>query len=189
MVSLAGPVAVAALVLAVGGVYKLRDPGPTASMFATLGLPASPVLVRFVGAVEIAAGATAFLVGGPVATGTVAVLFTAFTLITLRLVRLGDAAASCGCFGRLSSRPSLVHVGVDAVAAGVAAVGAVTGTPGFVELQPDLPGAGLAQLLLVAVGTWLVVVTLTVLPDTLAAARRGPRQPSVRTFEVSSELR
>jgi hypothetical protein len=189
MVSLAGPVAVAALVLAVGGFYKLRDPAPTATMFATLGLPSSPGLVRGVGVVEIAAGTATFLVGGPVATGGVAALFAGFTLITLRLVRLGDAAASCGCFGRLSSRPSFVHVGVDAAAAVVAAIGALTGTPGFLELRSDLPAAGVPQLLLVALGAWLVVVTLTVLPDTLAAARRGPRQPSVRPFEITSELR
>jgi hypothetical protein len=189
MIPLAGPVAVAALVLAVGGAYKLRDPGPTATMLATLGLPGSFGVVRLVGGVEVVAGLATFLAGGPVATGVVAALFLAFALITLRLVRLGDAAASCGCFGRLSSRPSPIHVGVDAIAALVAGAGAVTGTPGFVQLRPDLPAAGLPQLLLVAVGTWLVVVTLTVLPDTLAAARRGPRRRSVRAFELTTELR
>jgi hypothetical protein len=37
MLELAGPLAVAALVLTAGGLFKLRDPGPTRDMLRSIG--------------------------------------------------------------------------------------------------------------------------------------------------------
>lgn len=186
MLGFAGVFAVVAGVLAVGGVFKLVQPEPTRSMFAALGLPGSSLLARLSGLIELTVGLLAFLLGGWVLQVVVALGFVVFAATTLRLIQLGDAATSCGCFGRLSSRPTAIHVAVDVVAAAVAGFAAAVDAPGFLDARPDLPAAGIPYLLLVALGTWLVTATLTVLPDTLVAARRGPAAPTTRPFEVTS---
>lgn len=188
MSELQGPVAVVAVVLAVGGVFKLRDPAPTVAMLDSIGLPAPPVAVRAIGVVEVAVGVGATLLGGPILTGAVALLYAVFAAVTARLVRLGDRAAGCGCFGRLSSAAGPTHVVANALAATVALAGAATGTPGYLALRPDLVAAGVPQAALIALGAWLFMMVLTVLAGTLAAARRRPRVGTTREFEVTSTL-
>jgi len=188
MSALEGPVAVVAVVLAVGGGFKLRDPAPTAEMLRSVGVPLPAAGVRAIGVVEVTLGVGATLVGGTLLTGAVAVLYAVFAAVTARLVQLGDRAASCGCFGRLSSAAGPTHVAANVVAAAVAGAGALTATPGFVALRAELVAAGVPQAALIALGAWLFMVVLTVLPDTLAAARRRPRSASTRSFEVSGSL-
>jgi len=183
---LEGPFAIVAIVLAVGGLFKLRDPAPTGAMFSALGLPGSSSVVRLVGLAELTVGVAAFVVGGRLLAAAVAVLYLAFAVVTLVLLRRADESVSCGCFGRLSARPSAVHVATNVGAVAVALVGALGGVPGFVAARPDLPAAGVPQALAIAVGAWLLVAVLTVLPDVLDAVRRGPAPSTVRTFGVTS---
>lgn len=190
---LGGFLGVVAGILAVGGLAKLRDPEATVPMLQALGLPASPVLARLLGLVEVAVGVAAFLVGGRVLAVAVAVLFLVFTVAVLRL-RAGGDAVSCGCFGRSSAPPTLIHAVVDAVAAMAAMAAAVIDAPGFVSVRPDLPGVGVPQLLLTALAVWLGVAVLTVLPEALVAARRLPATEAqrnaraLRTFSLESPL-
>jgi hypothetical protein len=187
VLELAGPLAVAALVLTAGGLFKLRDPVPTRAMFSALGIRSQRLATVFavVGAcVEVTLGLATLFVGGRVLGALTALAFVAFALVAWRLVR-ASAATSCGCFGRLSSEPTLLHVGVNvAVAIGVAGA-AVADAPGFLEARQDLPGAGLVFGALALLGAWLVVATLTVLPDAMTAARRGPRRAPVNVFEIT----
>jgi hypothetical protein len=188
MLEFAGPLAVAALVLAAGGVFKLVDPAPTRGMYVAVGLPdraAIGALAVVSGLVEVALGAAAFLWGGRLLAAGTAVAFFVFTALTTRLVRTASSV-SCGCFGRQSGRATWVHVGVDAAVAGVAAAAAVVDAPGFLSARDELPAAGVPFLAFAALGTWLVIVALTVLPETLLAARRTPRSATVRTFELRS---
>ena len=180
-------------VLAIGGVAKLRDPEATVPMLRALGLPGSAVVARLLGLVELGVGVAAFLVGGRWLAVAVAVLFGAFALAVLRL-RAGGEAVSCGCFGRSSAPPTLVHAVVDLVAAAVAVAAAVVDAPGFLSMRPDLPAAGIPQLGLTALAVWLGVALLTVLPDALVAARRVPAAEAasnaraLRTFSLESPL-
>lgn len=187
-----GLLAVVAGVLLVGGVAKLRAPAATTPMLSALGLPARAVLARGLGAVEVAVGAGAFLVGGLWFAGATAALFAAFTVSVLRLRAL-DGAVSCGCFGASSAPPTLIHVVVDAVAATVAAIAAVTSADGFLTIRTDLPAGGVPYLLLVGVAVALVVAVFTALPDTLVAARRTPASSAggtrpTRLFSVEAPL-
>jgi hypothetical protein len=187
MLELAGPLAVTALVLAAGGGFKLRDPAPTRSMFLEVGVrssSAAAVLAVGSGLVELALGTATFLVGGRVLALLTAAAFAVFTLLAARLVRL-PTTASCGCFGRYSGDTTWLHVGVDAAVAAVALTAAVFDAPGFITARADLPGAGVAFIALAAIGAWLVIATMTVLPDALVAARRGPRPATVRSFEIT----
>jgi hypothetical protein len=123
----------------------------------------------------------------------VAVLFAAFTVAVLRL-RAGGGAVSCGCFGRSSAPPTLVHVAVDTVAVVVASVAVVVDAPGLVDLRESSPAAGVPLMGLTALAVWLTVAVLTVLPEALVAARRIPASDaerasrSLRTFTVESPL-
>jgi hypothetical protein len=185
--------AVVAGVLAVGGIAKLRAPHATVPMLQALGLPGSAGLARLLGAVEVVVGVSALLFGGWVPAALVAVLFVGFTISVMRL-RLGGDAVSCGCFGRSSAPPTLVHVAVDAGAALVAFVAAVVDAPGLLELRGDTPAAGVPLLLLTALAVWLTVAVLTVLPEALVAARRVPADEAarasraLRTFTVETPL-
>jgi hypothetical protein len=189
MLELAGPLAVAALVLAAGGAFKLRDPGPTSDMFAAVGLRgrgARRLLAVASGLVELALGIATLLVGGWLLALATASAFTVFALLALRMVRTGSTA-SCGCFGRHSGRTTGLHVAIDVAVAVVALGAGIADAPGFLDVRDELPGGGLVFAGLAALGAWLVVAALTVLPDALDAARRTPRVPSVRTFEIRGQ--
>lgn len=171
-------------VLAVGGIAKLRAPEATTPMLRALGLPARPWVARLLGVVELGIGTATFLLGGPVLAALTALVFAGFTVSILRLRSSTDGAVSCGCFGRASAPPSAVHVVVDGVAALVAAAAAMTEAPGFVDMRPDLPAAGVVYLLVVTVAIGLTVALLTALPEALTAARRLPASEANRTRPV-----
>lgn len=185
MLELAGPLAVAALVLAAGGVFKLRDPEPTRTMWRAFGVPRGPALVLAVGAglAEVALGSATFLLGGRLLGAATAVVFAAFAVLAEQLRRRPEAT-SCGCFGRHSGATTSVHVVVDVVIALSAGAAAVVNAPGFLDARPDLPGAGVAFAGFAALGAWFVIATMTVLPEALTAGKRTPRTATVRTFEL-----
>jgi hypothetical protein len=184
VLALAGPLAVASAVLAVGGVFKLRDPGSALGALRALRLPARRWAVRALGVAEVTVGVIAFLVGGPVAAAMLAGFYLLFTGVALRLVGASAGGTTCGCFGNQSSDTTVVHVVVNLAITLVVAAAAVLAAPGFLAARPDLVAGGAPYLLLVALGTWSVVVALTVLPDTLSAARRVPATRSVKTFAL-----
>ncbi|MGH3664830.1 MAG: hypothetical protein ACRDU8_01845, partial [Egibacteraceae bacterium] len=62
---LAGPYWAAALLLAVAGAPKILRPHPTVRALRALWLPATPPLVRVLGAVEVGVGLAAVVLGGP----------------------------------------------------------------------------------------------------------------------------
>jgi hypothetical protein len=181
---LLGPFAIVAVVLVVGGVFKLRDPAPSHEMLRSLSLPPSDLLARLVGAGEVVLGVGALLVGGPVLGAATALVFTAFAVVNHRLLRSGGAV-SCGCFGKRSSPPSMVHVVANAGAAIVSVAAASTATEGLWFARHADVLELVLLLAVVAAGSFLLVTIMTVLPDTLDAARRGPRPPAVPTFGIT----
>ena len=132
--------------LAAGGVSKARQPVPTVRSLRALGLPAPATAVRSLAVVEVLLGAVLVGWAGRWPCAAAAVLFAGFTAISVRLVRLGPGAGSCGCFGERSSRPSWWHVGVDAAATVVLGAGAVTATTGVASHWHELPGQGYVYL-------------------------------------------
>jgi hypothetical protein len=186
MLELAGPLAVAALVLAAGGAFKLRDPVPTRAMWEALGVDgprAQWLLTVISGLVELALGLATFVVGGRALGFATAGAFTIFAVLAAQLTQL--PAVSCGCFGKHSGRTTRLHVVIDAVIAVVAFGAALVDAPGFVGARADLPGAGIAFVGLALLGAWFVVAALTVLPEALAAAQRGSRTPAARSFHIT----
>lgn len=173
---LAGPFAIAAVLLAIGGAAKAVRPRDTAQALTAVGmrfprwLPGR-VVVRLGGAVEAVIGVAALLVGGPVLCGLVAasyVLFAAFVVVALRT---GAPISSCGCFGKVDTPPSVVHVVLDLAFAGIAAAAAFTGDVALPDVLGDQPLAGVPFLMLLAIGCGLVFLAFSSLPKTMAAVR------------------
>jgi len=173
---LAGPFAIAAVLLAVGGAAKAVRPRDTAQALTAVGirfprfLPGR-VVVRVGGAVEAVIGAAALVVGGPVLCALVAVSYFAFAGFVLVALRTGAPISSCGCFGKIDTPPSIVHVVLDLAFAGVAAAAAVVGDVALPDVLGDQPLLGIPFLMLLVIGCSLVFLAFTSLPKTMAVVR------------------
>ena len=161
----AGPFLIAALLLAAAGAAKLVDPTNTVGALRRMGVPAPAPLVRFGGALETGLAVAAVVTGAPALAVLVAasyLLFTAFVLIALGR---GLPIGSCGCFGKVDTPPSSLHVVVN-LGAVVAALGVARGdSTGIGSALAGQPLAGIPFLLLVAVGGYAAYTALTVVPQ------------------------
>ena len=105
------PLITAAVLLAVSGVMKLRDPSVAAVALAELGVPAAQPLVLSGAAVELVVAA--LLLAWPAAGGpAAATLYVGFAILVGLQLRKG-ARRSCGCFGSTEAPPSRAHVAVS----------------------------------------------------------------------------
>lgn len=172
MNALAGPIAIAALLLVAGGVAKARKPADTARALQAVGIRANLRLVRIGAVLEIVVGLGALFVGGPVFVALVAVSYLAFTVFVVQALRAGTPISSCGCFGKVDTPPSRVHVVIDGAVTVAAAAVAVVGTDvSLPAILPDQPLLGIPFVMLVVIGAGLVFLAFTSLPRTLSAVR------------------
>jgi hypothetical protein len=173
---LAGPFAIAAVLLAVGGALKAVRPRDTAQALVAVGMRFPRFLgaraaVRIGGAVEAVVGLGALLTGGPVFAVLLALSYLGFAAFVAVALRRGAPISSCGCFGKVDTPPSAVHVVLDLVAAVVAATAAVVGDVALPDVIRDQPLLGLPFLMLLVIGCSLVFLAFTSLPKTMASVR------------------
>jgi hypothetical protein len=168
---LAGPFVVAAALLGLGGALKAVRPSDTAHALSLTGLPASVTLVRIGAAAELVVAAVALTFGGTVPALLVAASFLAFLVFVLQALRSGTPISSCGCFGRVDTPPSLVHVGIIAAAVAVAVGYALDGAAPVADVLADQPLVGAPFVLLAGIALYLTFVALTALPKTLAETK------------------
>ncbi|HEY3671373.1 MAG TPA: MauE/DoxX family redox-associated membrane protein [Acidimicrobiia bacterium] len=173
---LAGPFAIAAVLLAVGGAAKAIRPRDTALALSAVGITFPRVLpgrvvVRIGGAVEVVIGVGALLVAGPVLCALVAVSYLAFAGFVMVALRTGAPISSCGCFGKVDTPPSIVHVVLDFAFAGVAGVAAFTGDVALPDVLDHQPLLGIPFVMLLVIGCSLVFLAFSSLPKTMAAVR------------------
>jgi hypothetical protein len=166
--ALAGPFAIVAALLALGGASKAVQPADTAGALRGLGLPHGAALVRVGGVAELVIGVGALVTGARPFAVLVAVSYAGFAGFVALALRRGAPIGSCGCFGRAETPPSRTHIVVDLAATLVAVAVAVDPVGGVTDVVADQPLLGLPFLLLVGVGVYLVYLTLTLLPRTLA---------------------
>jgi len=160
-----------ALLLLLAAAAKVVTPARSAVALRQARLPSTSGLIRILAGVEIAVVASVLLVGGPLPALALAGLHLGFAAFITRL-RATAAGASCGCFGSAEAPADRLHVGVNLVAAGVAAAAAASGPATLPGMLADQPGFGLPYLVLVAVASQALLLVLTALPDLLAADRR-----------------
>lgn len=172
MSALAGPLTIAALLIVGAGAAKARTPADTARALHAVGVGVSPRIVRIGAVAEIGIGVGALFVPSPAFVALVAASYAVFAVFVLTALRAGTAISSCGCFGKIDTPPSRVHIVVDGAFACAALAVAVSGVdvtlPTVIADQPML---GIPFLLLVAVGTGLAFLAFTSLPRTFALVR------------------
>ncbi len=176
---LIGPYLVASALLVLAGGAKAWRPDDTARALAPL-LPRSlralrraRILVRAGALAEAALGFTALVLPHPVTAALVAASYAGFAAVVALARRRGGALATCGCFGRPDTPPTMVHLLLDlalAAAAAVVAVAAPTSGTLFGLLERQ-PWGGLPLLAVSAVGLWLAFLALSAL-GALEGARR-----------------
>ncbi len=101
----------------------------------------------------------------------VAASYLAFAGFVLVALRTRAPISSCGCFGKVDTPPSVVHVVIDLAAAAVAIGAAIVGDVALPDVLGDQPLLGLPFLLLVVIGSSLVFLAFTSLPKTMAVVR------------------
>ncbi len=177
MSPLAGPFAIACVLLAGAGALKAAKPTDTANALRAVGLPFARrtrlVVVRAFGAAEVIIAVAALLTGNAVASALVALSYAGFAGFVVVALRRNAPIASCGCFGKVDTPPSAVHVVLDLLFAGVAAVAAFTGDVALPDVLRAQPLAGVPYLVLLATGVYLVFLAFTALPKTMAAVPEG----------------
>jgi Methylamine utilisation protein MauE len=173
---LAGPFTIAAALLAIGGALKAVRPRDTALALTAVGvrLPrflSTRLLVRIGGAVEVVIGVGAMATGGPVFAVLVAASYFAFAGFVVVALRSGKPISSCGCFGKVDTPPSPVHVVLDLAFGAVAVAAAVVGDVALPDVLADQPLHGLPFVVLLAISCYLVFLAFTALPKTMAVVR------------------
>jgi len=172
---LAGPFAIAAALLAIGGAAKAARPRDTAQALTAVGVRVRGVpmrvFVRVGGAVELVIGVGALVTGHAAFAALVAASYLLFAAFVVVALRSGSPISSCGCFGKVDTPPSTVHVVIDVVFAVVAAAAAIVGDVALPDVVADQPLLGVPFLFLVVIGLSLVYLAFTSLPKTMAAVR------------------
>jgi hypothetical protein len=170
---------IAAGLLCVAGVAKALRPDDTALAMAALSPGRPPLrLVRSVvraGALaEAALGAVAILFPRPAIAALVALSYLVFVAVVTYARWRGGPLATCGCFGRLDTPPTALHLVLNLVLAAAATAVAICGSPGSTLGQQLVhqPWAGFPLVFASAVGVWLSALALSALAA-LTAARRS----------------
>ncbi|MGH9186042.1 MAG: MauE/DoxX family redox-associated membrane protein [Acidimicrobiales bacterium] len=158
----------AAGLLVLSGGSKLWSPTATATALAALKVPGVGGTARLLGAGEIGVGGLALLVGGWIAGLAVATAYVGFAVVAL-VLRASADPVGCGCFGRASTPPTLLHAAVDLALAAAAAATLINPMQGVVRILGDQPLAGVPYVMLVVTAVALLHAVLTVLPETVAA--------------------
>lgn len=129
------------IVLVISGVLKLADPAPTITMLSELSPATRRLPVWLIGICELSLGVAAVVVGGRAIAVLVTATYMMFAAVSVVLLRHGDRAVPCGCFGLRSAPVSRVHILVNLGAALVAAFAAVTDVPMAFPGRFTAPGA------------------------------------------------
>jgi len=168
--ALAGPVVVAAALVALAGGMKVRQPAATAGALRALRLPSSFALVRVLGAGEVVVAVAAAATFARPLLVLLAATYLGFAAFVVAALDAEAPLQSCGCFGRADTPPSAVHLGLNLCAAGTLFAAALTGTPGLGTIVPDQPWSAVPFVPLIGVCTYLCVIVLTLLPMTLRSS-------------------
>jgi len=169
MTVLIGPFQVVVVLLLAGGALKAVRPDDTAGALRAFGVPVPMWGVRAAGVGEAGIASWALLSGNRVAAALVGISYAGFAAFVWSAERRSLPIASCGCFGRVDTPPSAVHLGVNLVGSAVAFGVALVGGASYTDVVAGQPLAGVPYTAMVLLGAWLAFVALTVLPRVLGA--------------------
>jgi hypothetical protein len=144
-------------------------------------LPGSPSLlpvrwlVRTGAVAEATLGLVAILFPRPLTAACVACSYLAFAVVVAVARRRDGPLATCGCFGRPDTPPTILHLAFNLVLAAAAFAVAATAPGGgtLAVVLSHMPWSGIPLLFVSAVGLWLSVLALSAL-----AALTSVRHPA-----------
>ncbi|KAA0234978.1 MAG: hypothetical protein JJLCMIEE_01278 [Acidimicrobiales bacterium] len=168
--AIAGAFDIIALVVALGGALKLVRPLPTEQALQSVGLPHRRGAALWLGATELVLGSAAFVFGGRVLALALGIAYTGFGVFVAVAMRQ-DGNSRCGCFGRADTPPTMIHLILNVVSAGVAVAAFTYPVPSLEVIISEQPAWGLPYLGFVLLGTYLVYIIDTALPEVLDAGR------------------
>jgi hypothetical protein len=160
--------------LVVSGSGKLSNPSPTAGALAAAGLPGEGHAVAYLAVAEIAAGVTGLTLGNGLGGIPVAMMYTGFTVFVVAALLEHWPIQSCGCFARIDTPPSWLHVGFDVAALGGALWHVATRAESTVETAVGMGGWGFAFAGAVLAGIVVAHRLVFVLPTRLH--KRSPQR-------------
>lgn len=184
---LVGLVGACALLLGAAGLMKVLAPDGTARAVLATDLPGATLLagrplIRILGMAELTVALLAVLVGNRLSALLLAVAYALLALVAWRLARHAPGQ-DCGCFGSSgtpggsgsgsdASPAGNWHIGVNAVATGIAIACAVAPQPALVDsaLRGGVAGAALAAG--TALLAWLGYLMMTALPELLTSTAK-----------------
>jgi hypothetical protein len=166
---LLAPFAVAAVVLCVAAVAKLRAPEQAAAALAATGLPDSVHLIRLFAVGEFALGAWGAVAPSRPIAIAMAALYAAFAAFTIVLSRRG---ASCGCFGVSEVSASPLQAAISAALSLVCVWVAIDAAHGVSWILDRPPLEALVLGLGIATAVFGTVVAYTELPAAWSAWSR-----------------
>jgi len=161
--ALTAPMAVAAVVLVIAGVAKLRAPAPAVAALRELGLPAAALPIRAFAAGEIALGGWALVAPTRFAAIALACCYAAFAVLALLLAR---RRAACGCFGEGDFPASRAQALLSAVLAVASAAAAVWPPHGLLDRPPS---QAVVLVIGIAAAAYATVLAYTQLPAAWSA--------------------
>lgn len=161
----------AAAVLVLSGIAKLRQPGALLQPLRQLRLPARPAFARAVGLAELSVGVAVLATSLPAVAAASAVVWAALLVAAVRL----RGGADCGCFGAASQPVGPAHLVVNAIFTVAAAVTVADPAPSLGAV-PDAGGVAIATyVLLLFAGAGAVSAILTAPAATSPTSRRRAR--------------
>ena len=160
---LTAPVAVAALVLVVAGIAKLRAPAPAVGALRQLGLPGGQPWVRVFASFEIALGGWALASPGGASAIAMACCYAVFAAVA---ILLAGRRAACGCFGEADFPASRLQAFISALLAAACAAAAAWPVHGVLD-RPA--GQALVLVIGIAASGYATVLAYTLLPAAWSA--------------------
>jgi uncharacterized membrane protein YphA (DoxX/SURF4 family) len=164
---LSGPFLAISVLLAIAGWMKLYRPGFTAGAIRAVGIPASDVIVRVLGAAELGVGIWAAMTGARAAAATVGMFYLGFTVFVVLALRNDSPISSCGCFGSEDTPPNIGHVLLDVSAATVAFWAALSPPGPWVGMIGEPMSAIVPFLLFTGATVYLLYAIVNVLPRSI----------------------
>ena len=171
MSPLAGLSYAAAALLFAAGAAKAVTPASTRIALRSAGFPSSALAARGLGVAEVAIAIAAICVGNAITVAVLALGYLGFAGFARLLQVKTRGAAPCGCFGASSAPVGTLHVVINVLVAIGVAIAALDASGPIWSAAAATPWAGVPFVGLALLLTWLLYLSLTVLPETLAAAK------------------
>jgi hypothetical protein len=164
------PFAVAAAVLCVAAVAKLRSPRTAANALAVLGMPAALVLIRAIALCELALGCWCIASPSRIGAALLAFAYGGFAGLGRALAR---RRALCGCFGAGETRATPVQAALSVALMAVAVLAAISVPHGLPWIAQRGTGGAVVLLVAVAAAVYATVLAYTELPAAWGAWSGG----------------